>query len=85
MTTLLPTALPSARLWLPVKNARALTASSGIDVPNATSSRPVTNGDQWKRRESPDAPFSTESPPSARKIRASTHQPSAMIIAPSPS
>ena len=44
-TRLLPTALPSASDCAPTQAARALTASSGIDVAKATRTRPVTNGE----------------------------------------
>jgi len=84
LTTLLPTALPSASAWLPVQIARALTASSGSDVPKATSNRPATKGEAPMRCASPDAPLTIESPPNASRIRPSTKKAKASSIAASP-
>ena len=81
LTTLLPTALPSASACWPRAIACRLTASSGSEVPNATSTRPATNGDAPKRCARPEAPLTIESPPSASSTRPSTNKPIASSIA----
>ena len=72
LAMLLPTALPSASAGSPIHSARRLTASSGIEVAKATSTRPVVNGDRPKRRARPDAAFTSESPPSASSTMPAT-------------
>ena len=44
LTMLLPTALPSASDWLPTQTARALTASSGSEVPERDQQQPGDEG-----------------------------------------
>src|SRR5690606_22486011 len=76
--------LPSARSGTPRAIAWRFTAISGSEVPNATSTRPVTNGDTPPRRASPEAPLTSESPPSASSTSPSTNKPSAASISRSP-
>ena len=81
---LLPTALPNARCVCPSPIARRFTASSGTEVPKATSSRPAVNGRMPKCWASPEAPLTIESPPSANASNPSANNPSASTMSPAP-
>ena len=71
-----PTTLPTAISFAPRRAAVTLTASSGMDVPNATMVRPISSGDTPSLRASADAPATNLSAPqiiSAKPITRNTN------------
>ena len=69
LTMLLPTTLPRAIPGEPRNAACRLATSSGVDVPNPTSVKPITSGDSPRRRAMATAPFTSASPPPSSRSR----------------
>jgi hypothetical protein len=67
-----PSTLPTAKAGAPLIAAKTETASSGAEVPKATTVRPITSGETPTRRARPVAPSMRESPPWARAARPRT-------------
>jgi hypothetical protein len=60
---LLPTTLPTAIILLPLIEETTLIKSSGEDVPNATTVKPITVGDKPRLRARRADPFTSHSAP----------------------
>ncbi len=63
LAMLLPKTLPSTKSVLPFHAAVAQATISGIEVPKATTVRPITNGDTWSAAATREAPRTSHSAP----------------------
>jgi len=84
LAMLLPTTLPIAMSVVPRTAADRLTASSGVEVPKPTITRPTTKGLIPKRTARPDAPRTNRSAPSPRTTRPRANQANCSAISPAP-